>query len=108
MQDTSTYPNLFAELLARGWTEPELEKLAGGNLLRVFRGTERVDKFVFHGFVWKFITSFTMKKVRDEMAARGAQFDAWIPKSDVPEEALPCSSGDSLRSSILSVDPAEV
>jgi len=44
------------------------------------------------------------------MAARGVQpFDAWIPQSDVPEEALPCSSGDSLsRSSILSVDPTEV
>jgi membrane dipeptidase len=38
----SEYPNLFAELLARGWAEIDLEKVAGLNLLRVFRGAEAV------------------------------------------------------------------
>ena len=38
----SEYPNLFAELLARGWAESDLEKVAGLNLLRVLRGTEAV------------------------------------------------------------------
>jgi len=29
------------------------------------------------------------------MAASGVKpFDSWIPLSDMPEEALPCSSGD--------------
>lgn len=42
LKDVSEYPNLFAELLARGWAEPDLEKVAGLNLLRVLRGTEAV------------------------------------------------------------------
>ena len=36
----STYPALFAELLARGWTEADCAALAGGNLLRVLRAAE--------------------------------------------------------------------
>jgi membrane dipeptidase len=36
----STYPALFAELLARGWTESDCVTLAGGNMLRVLRATE--------------------------------------------------------------------
>lgn len=38
--DVSRYPYLFAELLRRGWTEKELEMVAGGNLLRVMRANE--------------------------------------------------------------------
>jgi membrane dipeptidase len=40
LEDTSRYPYLFAELIRRGWTEPDLAKLAQGNLLRVLRGAE--------------------------------------------------------------------
>ncbi|MFN2286826.1 MAG: dipeptidase [Chromatocurvus sp.] len=40
LEDVSTYPALFAELLARGYTEDELEKIAGRNMLRVLRGVE--------------------------------------------------------------------
>lgn len=39
-----TYPNLFAELIRRGWSDADLAKLAGGNLLRVLRGAERVAR----------------------------------------------------------------
>lgn len=42
LKDVSEYPNLFAELLARGWSEADLEKLAGLNLIRVFKGAESV------------------------------------------------------------------
>jgi membrane dipeptidase len=38
--DVSTYPALFAELLRRGWTEPDCAALAGGNLLRALRSAE--------------------------------------------------------------------
>lgn len=38
LEDVSTYPALFAELLSRGYTEEELEKIAGLNMLRVMRG----------------------------------------------------------------------
>jgi membrane dipeptidase len=40
LEDVSAYPALFAELLARGWTEPDCAALAGGNLLRALRGAE--------------------------------------------------------------------
>ena len=44
LEDVSTYPNLFAELIRRGWTEADLAKLAGGNVLRALRGAETVAK----------------------------------------------------------------
>jgi membrane dipeptidase len=36
------YPNLFAELIRRGWSDENLAKLAGGNILRVLRQAESV------------------------------------------------------------------
>jgi membrane dipeptidase len=36
------YPNLFAELIRRGWSDQNLAKLAGGNILRVLRQAEAV------------------------------------------------------------------
>jgi membrane dipeptidase len=38
------YPNLFAELIRRGWSDENLAKLAGGNILRVLRQAEAVSK----------------------------------------------------------------
>ncbi len=40
LEDVSTYPALFAELLGRGWTEADCAALAGGNLLRALRQAE--------------------------------------------------------------------
>jgi membrane dipeptidase len=40
LEDVSTYPALFAEMLRRGWTEPDCAALAGGNLLRALRAAE--------------------------------------------------------------------
>jgi membrane dipeptidase len=37
LDDVSGYPVLFAELLARGWTQTDCGKLASGNILRVLR-----------------------------------------------------------------------
>jgi len=42
LSDVSMYPNLFAELVRRGWTDDELRKLAGENLLRAFAEAEKV------------------------------------------------------------------
>jgi membrane dipeptidase len=40
LEDVSTYPALFAELLRRGWTESDCAALAGGNVLRALRAAE--------------------------------------------------------------------
>ncbi|KAL5007630.1 hypothetical protein ScPMuIL_016436 [Solemya velum] len=42
LEDVSKYPQLFAELLARNWSEEELEKLAFRNFYRVFKRVEEV------------------------------------------------------------------
>jgi membrane dipeptidase len=38
------YPTLFAELIRRGWSDSNLAKLAGGNVLRALRRAEAVAK----------------------------------------------------------------
>jgi membrane dipeptidase len=43
MEDVAGYPNLFAELIKRGWSDANLAKLAGGNILRVMRRAEAVS-----------------------------------------------------------------
>ena len=40
--DVSTYPALLAELMRRGWSDADVAKLAGGNVLRVMAAAERV------------------------------------------------------------------
>ena len=35
LEDVAAYPRLFAELVRRGWSDADLEKLAQGNILRV-------------------------------------------------------------------------
>jgi membrane dipeptidase len=44
LEDVSTYPRLFAELIRRGWSDADLKKLAGQNLLRALRATEATAK----------------------------------------------------------------
>jgi len=43
LEDVSKYPDLFAELIRRGWSDTNLAKLAGGNLMRVFKGVEKTS-----------------------------------------------------------------
>jgi membrane dipeptidase len=42
LEDVSTFPALLAELSRRGWSEEDLRKLAGENLLRAMTRAERV------------------------------------------------------------------
>ncbi|XP_048511025.1 dipeptidase 1 isoform X2 [Athalia rosae] len=63
LEDVSKYPDLFAELLARGWSEKDVQKLAGLNLIRVFKAVEQV---------------------RDRMAGEGIEpLEEEIPRDDV-------------------------
>lgn len=40
LSDVSMYPNLFAELIRRGWSDRDLQKLAGENVLRALEQAE--------------------------------------------------------------------
>jgi membrane dipeptidase len=42
LEDVSTYPALAAELRQRGWSDDELRRLAGRNVLRVLQAAEEV------------------------------------------------------------------
>jgi membrane dipeptidase len=42
LSDVSTYPALIAELLRRGWSDEDVKKLSGGNVLRVMDQAEKV------------------------------------------------------------------
>jgi membrane dipeptidase len=44
LEDVSKYPDLFAELVRRGWSDEDLKKLASGNILRVMREAEAAAK----------------------------------------------------------------
>ena len=42
VESVAAYPRILAALMARGWTEADIRKLAGGNVLRVMRAVEAV------------------------------------------------------------------
>ena len=42
LEDVSKYPQLFAELARRGWSDADMAKVAGGNLLRVLASVEQL------------------------------------------------------------------
>jgi membrane dipeptidase len=42
LENVSTYPALFTELARRGYTQQDLEKISGRNILRVMNGVEAV------------------------------------------------------------------
>ena len=42
LRDVSDFPNLILELLERGYSEEEIAKVCGGNLLRVWSDVERM------------------------------------------------------------------
>jgi membrane dipeptidase len=44
LEDVSRFPHLFAELVRRGFSERDLEKMSSGNMLRVLRRVESVAK----------------------------------------------------------------
>jgi len=42
LEDVSKYPDLTAELMKRGYSDADLKKILGQNVLRVMRQTEKV------------------------------------------------------------------
>ncbi|MBT2530023.1 dipeptidase [Streptomyces sp. ISL-99] len=48
LEDVAGYPNLIAELLRRGWSEPDVAKLTWHNAVRALRDAESVSKALQH------------------------------------------------------------
>ena len=44
MDDVTRYPYLFAELVKRGWSDLDLQKLAGRNILKVMTEAEKAGQ----------------------------------------------------------------
>ena len=42
LEDVSKFPNLFAELIRRGYSDEDVGKIARFNLIRVLQAVERV------------------------------------------------------------------
>ena len=42
LEDVSKFPNLFAELIRRGYSDEDVEKVARLNFIRVLQAVERV------------------------------------------------------------------
>jgi membrane dipeptidase len=49
LSDVSNYPELLAELMRRGWSDADVAKLAGGNILRVMYEAEAVAQSMNRG-----------------------------------------------------------
>ncbi len=49
LEDVSMFPNLFAELVRRGWSDEDLMKLMGGNVLRALEQAEATAKRLQQG-----------------------------------------------------------
>lgn len=69
LEDVSKYPALFDALGERGWTREELRKLAGENLIRVYKQVEAVrDSLVDE-------LPFDLPIPREDLLATGDSFD---------------------------------
>ncbi len=44
LEDVSKYPNLVYELLLRGYSDDDIQKILGGNLLRVWEQVEDISE----------------------------------------------------------------
>jgi membrane dipeptidase len=44
LEDVSKFPHLIAALIERGWSDEAIEKIASGNLIRLFKAVERTGK----------------------------------------------------------------
>ena len=44
LEDVSKYPELIAELIRRGYSDDEIQKILGRNVLRAMRGAEQVSE----------------------------------------------------------------
>jgi membrane dipeptidase len=65
MEDCSKFPNLVRELARRGYSEADIEKILGGNVLRVMRQAELISQRMQAGEIVATNDQFGSEKVYD-------------------------------------------
>ncbi|MGH7601777.1 MAG: membrane dipeptidase, partial [bacterium] len=81
LEDVSKFPNLFAELIRRGWSDADLKKLAGENLLRVLRAAEA--------------TAQRLQKIRPPSTATIEKLDG--PQTNLQYDTMAAKIADALK-----------
>ncbi|KAK7065409.1 hypothetical protein SK128_008769 [Halocaridina rubra] len=86
LEDVSKYPYLFAELLLdEKWTDADLQKLAGLNLIRAFQEVERALVSHMGRTACKILClKFFPTQARDDLAAE-IPYDDLIPAEDIAD-----------------------
>ena len=90
LEDVSKYPNLFAALLDKGWSEIDLAKLASGNILRVFKDVEKVNnKDFIHCTNFRLIW-YISKKYSESVKNTIEPIDDFIDQADLNDNFKKC------------------
>jgi membrane dipeptidase len=93
LEDTAAFPRLIAELLRRGYTDDDIKKIAGRNILRVMRQAEEIGKRMTS--VPMSPASLTpLDAAAAVIVALGDSTTAGTPMFKSPIEAPPSGSGD--------------
>ena len=88
LEDVSKYPNLFAELIADNWSDDDLAKLAGQNILRVLSDVEKVCFKIIFFSPSKIIINF-LKKYSESVENREPN-DNVVPQEDLNDSYKLC------------------
>jgi len=91
LEDVSKFPNLFAALIETGrWSENDLDKLAGRNMLRVLQEVESVkEKMLDVTPRQSWIKSSDLKKVGFDGACSTASLIESPPQFDLGKFVMP-------------------
>jgi membrane dipeptidase len=93
LSDVSMYPNLFAELALRGWSDAELAKLASGNFLRVMREVEAASGDARASGARSEAKSSEPSGVEQGLGAGSAQPPRVLPPLGAPAKSGPPTPG---------------
>lgn len=81
LEDASKYPDLIAEMIARGWTDEQIIGLIGGNLMRVIDEVDEVAEQLGNDSA-----SAEVYEERTDLPAASGSWGEYLP--DVVKEYL--------------------
>jgi membrane dipeptidase len=95
LDDVSCFPNLTAELLTRGYSEGDVKKILGGNILRVMREAEAIARQIQRDRPPSMATTRPATLLRDLRTAESRAADS--RPADPPAPGLPPSRPGAAR-----------